>query len=759
MLRPPKNNMEPQAKTPLRPLCRALRAAFPLAALALVPAAQAKLMIDGIPDEAEWQSAQVFRDFVVTQPFTLVKPDYSTEARMIGLPEGIAVSFVVEQPKSVPRQRAQTARDADIPGDRVNLFIDFNADGVTAYNFCIGLSGSVQDATMTNETSYSTDWDGDWQYALHEEEDRWTVELLIPWTVASMHDSSSDTRTVAVLFDRVLGVNSQRSASAPASFTRPRFVSDYPHVQIAQFSQSEIHVFPYVSAMHDLVATHTDAKAGADLFWKPSGDFQMAAALNPDFGQVEADQLVVNFDAIETFFSDKRPFFTENQGFFDLATPNSGQLIYTRRIGAELDDGKGVADIDLAVKAIGASGGINYGVLAASEDGPAGKDFYAVRATVPSGPWQFGYIGTYVDRPFLDRRSTVNGVDLNWKPDATLVLKGQVVRSEVREGVASHDGGMEWLQVDLTPSPVWQHRLRWMHFSNDVDFNDMGYLARASLNRLNWNTAYTQNDFAADSSIQSRKWFINPIVSFNDRGDRLPGELWGTIDTTLRSGDEIDLDAVLRSTGVDDLISRGHGNVRLPQRPGVYLNWLRPRRGNWLFGVEAAASKEGLEDWYLDGTLKATWFGSDRFSVESALSGHRGKDWLLWRHDRVFARFDRDQLGLELNLNWLPMEGHELRAKLQWVAVSAGNPRPLLLGADGVLRTSDDAVEPFSVADFGVQLRYRWTFAPQSDFYAVYSRGGSEFARGRDDGVSELFGRATSLRDADQVLFKVRYRF
>ena len=287
----------------------------------------------------------------------------------------------------------------------------------------------------------------------------------------------------------------------------------------------------------------------------------------------------------------------------------------------------------------------------------------------------------------------------------------------------------------------------------------MGYLSRASLNRLNWSTAYTQNDFAESSAIQSRKWFVNPIVSYNDHGDRLPGELWGTVDTTLRSGDEIDLDTVLRSTGVDDLISRGHGNVRLPQRPGVYLNWSRPRRGRWIFGFEAATSKEGLEDWYLDGAIKATWFGSDRFSIQSELSGHRSKDWLVWRHDQVFGRFDRDQLGLELNFNWLPMENHELRAKLQWVALSAGNPRPLQLDPDGVLRTSAQTVEPFSVADFGAQLRYRWTFAPQSDFYAVYSRGGSEFARGRDDSVGELFDRATQLRDADQVLFKVRYRF
>jgi hypothetical protein len=36
---------------------------------------------------------------------------------------------------------------------------------------------------------------------------------------------------------------------------------------------------------------------------------QLTAAANPDFGQVESDDLLINFDATETFSSDKRPFF------------------------------------------------------------------------------------------------------------------------------------------------------------------------------------------------------------------------------------------------------------------------------------------------------------------------------------------------------------------------------------------------------------------------------------------------------------------
>ncbi len=93
-------------------------------------------------------------------------------------------------------------------------------------------------------------------------------------------------------------------------------------------------------------AGDSEFDGGADLFWKPNGQFQLSATLNPDFGQVESDQLVVNFGAVETFFSDTRPFFTENQGFFDVpfgSINNNSRLLYTRRVGGNADDGSGAS--------------------------------------------------------------------------------------------------------------------------------------------------------------------------------------------------------------------------------------------------------------------------------------------------------------------------------------------------------------------------------------------------------------------------------
>ena len=123
------------------------------------------------------------------------------------------------------------------------------------------------------------------------------------------------------------------------------------------------------------------------------------------------------------------------------------------------------------------------------------------------------------------------------------------------------------------------------------------------------------------------------------------------------------------------------------------------------------------------------------------------------------GRYQREQLSTDLNIDWFPAPGHEFRVKLQWLALSAFDARAVRIGADGRLRASDEMLEDFVVDNLGVQLRYRWEFAPQSDLYVVYGRGGIVERAGRERDFVELLDQALDLRDADQVLVKVRRRF
>ena len=120
----------------------------------------------------------------------------------------------------------------------------------------------------------------------------WNVELLLPWTIATMRGSDTATRTVAVQVDRVVASRSERSATPPVFYGNSVYLSGFERITIPQYRAQIFDVFPYVSALYDIKNPGSEFRAGADLFWKPSGDFQLTATVNPDFGQVESDELV-----------------------------------------------------------------------------------------------------------------------------------------------------------------------------------------------------------------------------------------------------------------------------------------------------------------------------------------------------------------------------------------------------------------------------------------------------------------------------------
>ena len=209
---------------------------------------------------------------------------------------------------------------------------------------------------------------------------------------------------------------------------------------MANHSQSLLAVTPYVSGLYDNVGESSDGDAGVDVFWKPNGQVQLTATVNPDFGQVESDDLVVNFSATETFISDKRPFFTENQGLFEFTTPSDySQLLYTRRVGGPADDGEGSGDITAALKLNGSVGATKYGVFGADEGESVGRTFSALRVVRDFASQNLGFMATRVDRPYLDREATVFGVDHNWRPNARWNVRTRVFGSDIEQAGHRHE--------------------------------------------------------------------------------------------------------------------------------------------------------------------------------------------------------------------------------------------------------------------------------------------------------------------------------
>lgn len=743
----------------VRPLVGLLLAAA-LPAVAGEPA----LRVDGIINEDLWAQARSFDDFRVTQPYTQATPTHPTRALLLSLPEGLAVAFMVTQPPGTARVKPRAGRDAGIEADRVNVAVDFDGDGRQAYNFMVTLGGAMGDESITNENRFNVDWDGVWDYAVHETDQGWSVEMLIPWTVAAMRENTGDTRTIGIYFDRVIASLNERSASPGTSFLQPRYVSAFTPVEIVQHpGQGRLSLIPYASLSNDLIDGRLSHRLGADLFWKPSGKLQMSATLNPDFGQVEADDLVVDFSAIEVLFSDKRPFFTENQGVFDFRMPDAGRLVYTRRIGGPSDVNGQASDIDAALKLSAHAGDFQLATLAAVESGYSddiGRTFIAQRALKQFGDLGLGWLTTWTDRPALERTALVNALDVGWRASDRWSLSGQLLASRIlQDAPVSGFGG--WLRATYVGTQ-WEQELELTRYGEGLDFNDLGYQRRGSFRELGAVTTRRIATFAPTDRRRSVTWQIEPRLRYNDEGLRLPAELTLRRTAALRAGGRHESELSWTGDGYDDRISRGQGPVWQRSRLDTLLHgYTSPRRGRWSWQWQAGLLNTGNEALAQQFKAKLRYHPRDDLDMGLTVLPHWSRDWLLWREGTLFGSYRSRRQEAAMDLNWFPGRRHELRLKLQWLGLVADQPVAYRLDAQGQLHRSQESVEAFTLSEFGMQLRYRYAWAQRRELYVVYARGGNESLFYEDQrrmpGLPTLLADATGLRDADQLLVKLRW--
>jgi hypothetical protein len=216
---------------------------------------------------------------------------------------------------------------------------------------------------------------------------------------------------------------------------------------------------------------------------------------------------------------------------------------------------------------------------------------------------------------------------------------------------------------------------------------------------------------------------------------------------------------MLNTAGYDDLISRGNGLVWFVEQWSTSLSYTAQRRGAWRKSITLNLMQEGHEGWGAQLNTNATWYPNDQFNVDFSLIPRWSNDWLIWLQGDQLASYSLERITGEISPSWFPASRHEIRLKTQWIVMKADSAQAYRIGPGSRLVAADDVVNDFAMLNFGLQLRYRYEIAPLSDFYIVYSRGGIERIEDPDDTVLEMLGPSTELRNSDQILVKLRYRF
>jgi hypothetical protein len=332
-------------------------------------------VIDGKLTDDVWQKAVVLKDFYQIQPGDNTPPSRATEVLLGFDPKFLYIAFKAsDEPDKV---RATVAkRDNIFQDDYVGFFLDTFNDKRKAFEAFFNPLGIQADGILTEGRGedFSVDLLMESKGLVHE--NGFTVEIAIPFK-SLRFEAGKGKLWGAHFFRRIKRFENELDSWMPFSRSIDSNLSQAGHltglegisvertielIPSATVSQNTRFVgsFPPIPAGGDpgrLVNEPVGFDVGLTAKFIPSSAVTVDLAINPDFAQVEADQLVVTANQrFPIFFPEKRPFFLEGIDIFQ--SPIT--VVHTRSI----------VDPDIAVKTTGKVGRNTFGIMAASDNGP-----------------------------------------------------------------------------------------------------------------------------------------------------------------------------------------------------------------------------------------------------------------------------------------------------------------------------------------------------------------------------------------------------
>jgi hypothetical protein len=331
-----------------------------------IPHSMAAVKVDGVLDDAIWQTALRLPLTIETYPRENQTPEVETTAYLVENGDQLLIAFDARDPEPSSIRAYLRDRDSAFNDDFVGVVLDTFNDQRRAFEFFVNPFGVqmdlIQDDVNRNESSA---WNAIWDSAGEINERGFTVEIAIPF---------SQLRFPRVAGEQTWGIDvlrfrprDQRARISNNAQDRNRNCYLCQFNKFTGFANAEpgkaIEVVPTLTAARTdsrpttvgpLERGDFETEAGLGVRWGITPDLTLDLALNPDFSQVEADfaQLEEN-STFALFYPETRPFFLEGEDYY--ASPL--QAVFTRT----------VADPDIGTKFTGRTGNNTVGVFATND--------------------------------------------------------------------------------------------------------------------------------------------------------------------------------------------------------------------------------------------------------------------------------------------------------------------------------------------------------------------------------------------------------
>ena len=457
--------------------------------------------IDGVLDDAAWNGPPLeLGQWLSYNPLRGDSGPERTEVRVAYDDRNIYFAFrcLSDEPETV--RTTVSRRDSVFSDDWVGLSLDSLGTGQTAYHLMVNPSGIQMDAVNTNSAGERFETDFLWYSAGTRTTDGYVVEIAMPLQTIRFR-GGSDVR-MGIMFWRHVS-KSGMSYSWPAM----------PPGQWV-FNRNARLVFPDIAPrrLFELLPSATlplsqtraapdrwnevDGKPdfGASVKYGVTSQVTLDATVNPDFSQVESDAFQVQVNQrFPTFFSEKRPFFMEGLGLFNLAGTsndfNMRSAVHTRRI----------VNPAWGAKLTGTAGDLSFGFLQALDDTPEDfgnrgaafdrKDKLSSIARASYGLGGSDYVGAiFTDTEHAGRHNRVAGGDLSWKPTPSQGISALYLYSQT--GIES-DGTTSGAAAAVS----YAYDTRRMFSVVQLEHYDNAFqMDTAFYNRTGFTTAFTYTD-------------------------------------------------------------------------------------------------------------------------------------------------------------------------------------------------------------------------------------------------------------------------
>ncbi len=511
-------------------------------------------MIDGKLDDEVWKTAAVLKDFYQTQPGDNLIPENRTEVRLGYDMRFLYIAFhCFDDPTKV---RATVAKRDDIwNDDYVGILFDTFNDQRRAYEFDFNPLGVQADGIWTEGQGEDFSLDLVMESKGMVTTDGYTIEVALPfkslryvagkdklwgmhfWRRTKRLNNSLD---MWIPMDRdkgswlaqeghltgLEGISTERTLELIPSLT----VSETGKRKVTHFVNEPVKLDPGLTGKYSLTPTVT-----------------LDFAINPDFAQVESDQLVVTANQrFPIFFAEKRPFFLEGIDIFNTQIA----AVHTRTI----------VDPDVAIKLSGKINRNTFGLMLASDNGPgnfseedrasailsladprnrlidknASVGVLRLKRDIGKSDSFIGFLGTY--RRFVDQYNELGGVDGRFRIDKQTTFSWQVLGTRSRNQFFFPEEGQTLDRRENGFIYAVDYNQGGRHFGHEFSMvgrtryyrADVGFTRRNNTNNPNWFIRYNSEpkpkarvigwrvytDFSANFDWQGRSQNFNNETQF-----------------------------------------------------------------------------------------------------------------------------------------------------------------------------------------------------------------------------------------------------